>query len=753
MGSVKRVLYRRQLILFLVLSLVLVGVLSVLVFSSFRTFSERQMELSLTSSMRRVDHQVRFVFERAIYVALALYRSPVAQAVLYRGEIDELDRVAAQQDLRERIAAHPFLYSAALYNRDTGFVGTSPRAEAAESPQRIVELLDGGSSRERAYLVRRLQSPGTGFSDQEVITLVYSEDPSPMAYRHAVVIDIPFRSILEHLASTSDADGTQTFFMIDDSDITFPRRYERIASIIAERAMESDHVGTMTVDEHGGRALAGFVRTGAANTTTVMLYPLTELQEAAYALQRRIAIIALLVLAVGWALSVGLTRYAYLPVQQLLDRVDPEHFYASVRSRLNEMEYVSTHFSQMASRAARLEDESLQQTSVLDELRLRALLLGEPVPDSLQSWNDDRTAYWCLLIYVRSGHVHDYDHEHVRQVVREVAPGEAVAVFVARGESVVLVPRRADGVHEPELHALGEHIMERLNDTDEAFAAAVLDAPVEASQLRSARQRLVSLQRHELFHDVPIVCTPAFVERAHGRRADYPASLEKDLLEDLCFGHRRSYVNRVTDLCARLSDCTYESTVSVLLQLALVLVRSVEQVEKTTEPRHGYYVSDMTRAAERWGSFEDVVRWFTDIYDLFQAATRNADDAVGEQGRERIERAIGFIRANLDDAQLSVPTIAEQVGISRSYFSRVFKQHARVSVNEFITRERIEQAQRLLASTSDTVETISVACGIRNTKYFFQLFRRHVGVTPAAYRAAHRAPTGFTPRREAPGPL
>ncbi len=741
MGSTKRVLYRRQLILFLVLSLVLVAVLSVLVFTSFRAFSESQIERSLSTSLRRVDHQVRFVFERAIYVALALYRSPVTQAVLYRDDADELDRLAAQEDLRERIAAHPFLYSAALYNRETGFVGTSPREEAPDSPERAVNLLADGSIHERTYLVRRLKSATAGSSDQEVITLVYSEDPSARGYPHAVVIDIPFRSILEHVANTADSEDRQTFFTVDDPRVTVPRRYEQVASVIRRRTADGGPLGTMTVDTENGRALVGFVRTGAADATAVILYPLTELRQAAYALQRRIAIIALLVLAAGLALSVGLTRYAYLPVQQLLDRVDPEHFYASVRSRLNEMEYLSTHFGEVARKAARLEDESVERSSVLGELRLRALLLGEPVPESLVTLTADQALYWCVLVFVRSGCAHDYEHEHVRQAVRENAPEDATVVFVARGESVVLVPLRAQDRSEPAPVELGTQLMDALNRGSDAFGAALLEKPVEAEELQTAHQRLTSLRRHDLFHDEPRLFTPEFVRANNGRRAAYPAALEKDLLEAMRFGHRRSFMNGVSEFCARSSDCTYESTVSVLLQLALVLMRSVDEVRGVTGDQEGLSVSAMARRAEDWGSFDDVVRWFTDIYDLFNDATGEAGDAVGDQGRERIEQAIGYVRENLADPQLSVPTIAEAVGISRSYFSRSFKKHAGVSANEFITRERIEHAQRLLVTTRDTVESISIACGIHNTKYFFQLFRRQVGVTPAAYRAAHRGDT------------
>jgi AraC-like DNA-binding protein len=740
MATVRRALYRRQLALFLALSLVVVAVLSVPVFTSFRRFSEQQIEQGLNASLDRVEYQMRFVFERAIYVALALYRSPSSQAFLFGRDVDELERVALQDDVRERLAAHPFLYSGAIYNREIGFVATSPRKEAPDSPHKLAELLREGGSSQRTYLVRRLEPTAAGFSSEDVLTLVYSDDVTSTGYEHAVIIDIPLRSMLEHVASAADAADYDAFLMTREPRLVYPHGHVDHATGVVDSPRFDETRGMIELGSGAESALAAFAHDVSTGTTAVVLYELEELRRAAYGLQRRIAGIALVVLAAGWALSIVLTRYAYLPVQRLLDRVDPEHFYTAVRTRLNEMEYLSTHFSEVTERAAELEDASMRQSTVLTELRLRALLLDEPVPESIRNPNPDGTMYACILIRVRPGIEYRYEHEHVRHAASEIAPVGSTVVFVARGESVVLIPAESSAA------TVARRILDELNCGDErtgsgaenAFNGAALDEPTVEARLRKAYRTLNALSRYQFFYERPMLFTPELVRRTHAGRASYPTDREKELLEKLRFGHRASYVSELQNICDGMRDCSYESVVSVLLQLALAIARGVDEISARNDRLELPYSTDIARRAEAWSSFDEAITWFVELYDSFQDASDRAEAAIGGQNRERVERAAGFIRDHISDPQLSVPTIADAVNLSRSYFSRVFRAQVGVSVNEFIARERIERAERLLADTDDTVESVARACGIQNTKYFFQLFRKHVGVTPAAFRASQR---------------
>ena len=63
-----------------------------------------------------------------------------------------------------------------------------------------------------------------------------------------------------------------------------------------------------------------------------------------------------------------------------------------------------------------------------------------------------------------------------------------------------------------------------------------------------------------------------------------------------------------------------------------------------------------------------------------------------------------------------------------------FKQEMRVSITQYITRIRIEQAQRLLNESDLKVGEIAGRVGLSDPRYFNTVFKRQVGMTPSEYR-------------------
>ena len=83
---------------------------------------------------------------------------------------------------------------------------------------------------------------------------------------------------------------------------------------------------------------------------------------------------------------------------------------------------------------------------------------------------------------------------------------------------------------------------------------------------------------------------------------------------------------------------------------------------------------------------------------------------------------------------LDLTTIAEHLHVNATYLSHAFKSEMRVSITQYITRIRIEQAQRLLNESDLRVAQIAQNVGLADPRYFNTVFKRHVGCTPTEYR-------------------
>ncbi len=84
--------------------------------------------------------------------------------------------------------------------------------------------------------------------------------------------------------------------------------------------------------------------------------------------------------------------------------------------------------------------------------------------------------------------------------------------------------------------------------------------------------------------------------------------------------------------------------------------------------------------------------------------------------------------------ELDAEKCARAVNMSYSYFSRSFKRVTGKSFKDYLNFVRINQAERLLASSEKSVMDIALECGYNNVSYFIMLFKKHKGITPLAYR-------------------
>jgi AraC-like DNA-binding protein len=87
---------------------------------------------------------------------------------------------------------------------------------------------------------------------------------------------------------------------------------------------------------------------------------------------------------------------------------------------------------------------------------------------------------------------------------------------------------------------------------------------------------------------------------------------------------------------------------------------------------------------------------------------------------------------------ISLHDVADAVGYSPCHLTTTFRRAKGLPVTAWIIKRRVEEAERLLASSNVSVATACETVGFRDVCYFSRQFVRHVGMTPGRYRAARR---------------
>ena len=102
--------------------------------------------------------------------------------------------------------------------------------------------------------------------------------------------------------------------------------------------------------------------------------------------------------------------------------------------------------------------------------------------------------------------------------------------------------------------------------------------------------------------------------------------------------------------------------------------------------------------------------------------------------KSAILQAKKFIDENLSRSELGLMRVSEEIGLSSTYFSELFKKEVGMGLNAYIVQCRINRAQQLLRTTELQSAEIARQLGFSTPGYFGQVFKKTVGMTPNDYR-------------------
>lgn len=134
----------------------------------------------------------------------------------------------------------------------------------------------------------------------------------------------------------------------------------------------------------------------------------------------------------------------------------------------------------------------------------------------------------------------------------------------------------------------------------------------------------------------------------------------------------------------------------------------------------------------------DVCQTIGDIFGLHREMVREFTTRVAAiRNARRYPRSI---QCALDDIYLhlqepiSVDELAAHSGLSRSYFSVLFKKEVGMSVSDYIRAKRIEAAENMLKYSTFSLLEIGSFLAFNSQSHFVSVFKQVTGMTPGAYR-------------------
>jgi AraC-like DNA-binding protein len=93
-----------------------------------------------------------------------------------------------------------------------------------------------------------------------------------------------------------------------------------------------------------------------------------------------------------------------------------------------------------------------------------------------------------------------------------------------------------------------------------------------------------------------------------------------------------------------------------------------------------------------------------------------------------------FIIEELLETKVDMKKIAKQLHMGYSKFRKTFKEHTKLSPNQYLLNLRLNKAKLLLKSSEINISNISYLSGFESVFYFSEIFKKKTGLSPSQYR-------------------
>ena len=119
------------------------------------------------------------------------------------------------------------------------------------------------------------------------------------------------------------------------------------------------------------------------------------------------------------------------------------------------------------------------------------------------------------------------------------------------------------------------------------------------------------------------------------------------------------------------------------------------------------------------------------LYELFVCFSSQKSQVLPQQ-EDYVSQAVNYIQTNYS-LPLHVAEIAEDLGLSRHYFCRIFKAQTGVSPQEYIVSYRMDRAAELLTVYHLPQKEVALLTGYPDVYSFSRMFKRKFGIAPGQY--------------------
>ncbi len=389
-------------------------------------------------------------------------------------------------------------------------------------------------------------------------------------------------------------------------------------------------------------------------------------------------------------------------------------------------------------------EKKVQQSMPLLRERFLTRLVKDDIPPKVQKQMDflglplKEEDHFCVLIASVENFFDVYGEkgEHDRQLLsfailnifQEVVDRyfSGCAFETRMGEYTAILSLPAGEEFESGLLKLANEVRQMLSRSLSVFVSLGISQIVKGiGELKNAYAGTVRSigQRNYLGGNKNVILAPYQLNRPES----FPG--RSRLTQSMLAGQAQKVQEQLAEIFGQLSGSEPGRAKDILFQLVQLPYLEFSEYQGFLEAEY----AGQRLVCERFfccRALKDMQQLVRQVYAAFcRAVQQRRETPLGSA----VQKVKEFIR-NRYAENLTIAEIAESVYLTPTYVCLLFKQETGLTVNDYLTRVRIDKAKELLRGSEKKLYDVCLSVGYASPSYFSRLFKKLVGCTPSEYR-------------------
>lgn len=212
---------------------------------------------------------------------------------------------------------------------------------------------------------------------------------------------------------------------------------------------------------------------------------------------------------------------------------------------------------------------------------------------------------------------------------------------------------------------------------------------------------------------------------------DYPVQKEKQMCQELMLRQPAEALQCCRDILLGVNS--YGGN---MLQVTLLRITSavMEMADKLNSESGAHISYDYDAFIAKQNGMETLAD-ITDGYAaMFYSIIDQLNSRKAPDHKAIIDRIIEAISTRYIEPALTIESFEPMFELSGIHLARLFRRFSGQSFSDYLRSVRLERAKTLITSTYLPMQQIADKVGFANANYFYTLFKKEYGITPAEFR-------------------